>query len=314
MDTYYIFEELAQSGANFIEIWGGPLATLTAVLISGLFGVYLFNKGVEKERNLEKEKAILKQKEETEKHNKELNRIGKYYITFLENITKSVNEQADKYASEAEKVSENYYDDFIPYSTPHENLKRILNMDFEKLFEFFDLNRFDTEEYFKIISKLDYLRIIFEQIPHDFEVGNPRKVIELKQQLVNIRILMLDKMVELNGSLLETNQVKEYNLLFATIETIVKNYYQENDGMPNVEWDYEKLIKPVKAEFLKKELRYHPFSKYILNLAKDAGNMVFSIKKLNQGIVRDMLSTINHIRKSADFINERIKIYKENLN
>lgn len=97
------------------------------------------------------------------------------------------------------------------------------------------------------------------------------------------------------------------NPLWNIINELVLDYYKDNDGIPSVEWDFDKLVTPIKSKLLTDELKYFEISNRLLSLSKIGGDIVFSITQGNTQMAYDILETCKFIDKEC----EKIKRLKE---
>lgn len=238
MDSIFpICEHIHENGNNFWSVFGGPLATLMGVLISGIFAVILFNRSIKKERKLFKEKRDQEIEDEKNKIRKEQDFFKDYFLTLLNAIIENSRIQNDEYLEYAKQLKENPRQQFYPKQRTHENLTRVLRIDTNKLMEIFHISNLKKEDFTKLLSNLDYLNEIFKQILEDIYERNGKTVIELSNKLIQIRNQILDTATDFIYQHKIENPKDYMNFpIWNVINDLVNNYHSENDGMPSVQW------------------------------------------------------------------------------
>ena len=103
------------------------------------------------------------------------------------------------------------------------------------------------------------------------------------------------------------------NPLWNIINELILNYYNDNDGIPSVTWDFDKLITPIKSKLLTDELRDFEISNKLLYMSKIGGDIVFSITQGNIQLANDILKTckvINNECEKINGLNEKFKAFQ----
>lgn len=309
-----------QSGEFYNEssIWQlvlGPLATLIAVIISGFWGIYLFNKGIKKDRTLaneqrqrdyeyntklEIERRVNKEKENEKNRIENLKKFGHLFQTLLSSCILNSENQVEKYEEYVKKTEADILGQHFPQLYTHENLHRLLKLNESILLEYIEHINHSNKEFVKLLTSLDYLKIIFETIAEDVNEGNNKISLELRNRLIFVRNNILTIATEYLKQEKETNPNYEKDSLYIFINSMVLDYLKGNDGNPNPNIDYKNLILVIKEELLKEQYRMFPICIELIDLAKQGGDIVFSIKQINELFLSDMTIAIERIKKSIE--------------
>lgn len=294
---------------NFWSTFGGHLVTLLGVLITGLIAVYLFNQGIKKERRLNKEFRDNAKQDLIEKESEDLEFFKKHFITLTEGVIGNSLKQKDDYQEYANKILKNPRQQHLPTQRTHENITRLLKIDTQKLFQLIDSLGIEGKDYINFLGNLDYLNEIFQVIPNDIHEGNGKIIIDLSQRLIEVRTEILNTAADFVGKEKFENKDHHNSPIWNTLNELIFEYYNNNDGVPSVEWDYEKLITPIKEKLLTEEFRYLEISNTLLNLSKTGGDIVFSIIEGNTYMANDIINTCEII----DSVCNKINVLKDQI-
>lgn len=298
----------------------GSIITLIGVAISGLFGVYLFNKGIKKDREFAQS-----QRELDYKHNEELERrryekemaqnnaeraerlesFGQLFSTLLLNSIENAIKQTKLYKDFIAEFEKDLLGQHVPTRITQENLKRILQLDLQLILDFFIAKGLENKEFINTISHLDYLNAVFNSISNNLLRVSCESVESLTNSLIQVRMKMLTLMTEYINNQKRDNHEYGNDPVYWIVNDIIENYYKDFDGVPRVSWDYEKLIIVSKEIFIQEPYRFIPFCNQLLNLAKNGGDIVFSIRQFNS-------ETCNRLNKNIEQIEKSIETLREN--
>ena len=288
----------------FWKTFGSPIATLTGVLISGLFGVWLFNKGIKKERLLEKERRELEKNDGLKRHNEILIKLKYHIITLLEGCLTTSHKQSDSY----EKYTKEHRDDILgqhfPTQYSHSDLIRLLQIRTEEILELFEFCGLSNKDFINTLHHLDYLNEVFKRIPIDIHEGNGKTVIDLTNQIIAIRTRILTIGSSYLNKQIQGNTRYKESPLWIFINELIINYHKDYDGIPSVSWDYNKLIIPIKNELLKEEFRFQKICNQLIDLAKIGGDLVFSVREFNESLCSDITTANVRINESLKKLEE----------
>lgn len=298
---------------NLLHIWetfGEQFVTLIGIVITGFFGVLLFNKGVKKERLLNKEFLEKENQEIRDRELQELSFFTKHLILLIEGVIENSLRQIDEYEAYANEILMNPKIQHLPTHRTHENITRLYNLDTQALLKVFDYKNLENTLLIKLLHDIDYLNEVFKRIPEDIHEGTGKTIIDLSNKLITIRNEILNLAAEYISKEKFENPKYNENSLWININELVINYYKDNDGIPSVEWDYNNLIIPIKSDLLKEELRYIEICDKLLNLSKIGGDIVFSIVEFSNHLAKDILKASNYVVdvcKSLEEVKDRIK-------
>ena len=183
----------------------------------------------------------------------------------------------------------------------------MLSFDPHNIWKVFSNYSIKNEYYIKFYSSLDYLNIVFEKIEDEVNNGNGKTVYEFMNKLIVIRNNLLNVISEYINTEKDRNPNYKENNLWNFLNEIVLKYYSNNDGIPDIEKDYNELILPLKHELLKDEFRYQTISNEVLTLCKDGGDIHFSIIQINKELASDILKTTENIKKQNNVLKEIIE-------
>jgi hypothetical protein len=302
-----------------------PLATLIAVLLSGWFGVKLFNKGIQKDRTLANE-----QRERDYKHNEQIEirrreeqskaeekkreicieKFGQLFNALFSNTIESTIKQLLFYKEYIERVELDLMGLHHPVRVTQENLKRILKLNIQEILDYFEYKGLNNNDFIKTLSQLDYLHAEFELITNELLKDGAKSIESLSNDAIRIRQLMLNFMVEYLNNQKRDNPDYKKDVVFIAFNELVSNYYENFDGVPKISWDYEKLFLASKKSLLDEPFRFIPECKSILNFAKEGGDISFSIKQFNQNtsnLIKDKCKKIETSLEMLSEINSKIK-------
>ena len=133
-------------------------------------------------------------------------------------------------------------------------------------------------------------------------------------QLINIRNNILDVATDYIFVEKRDNPKYDSNSFWLMINRIILDYYNDNDGIPDIKRDYMMIINRFKTEMLKDQFKYHPVSNEILKLCKIGGDTYFSITQINKDLARDIVSVSEHIQDVSITLSEVLDILKQNNN
>ena len=274
---------------SFWSKFGTQIISLIGIIISALIAIRLFNRGLQKERNRVQENRDIEKRDKKEFKNKELQGLKDQMEALLSNISKAVDSQIEEYLTMSFDILNHPYEKLIIVSYTHENLKRLLSIDSQRIWEVFSSYNIENKQYINLYACLDYFNKVFQKAHEDVYEGNGQTTIDLMNQLIKIRTSILD--IATNYIYLEKGRNSAYssNTFWVMINTIVLAYYKDNDGIPNIKLDYDMLINKFKAELLKEEFKYFPTSDEILKLCKVGGDTYFSITQINKDLANDLI-------------------------
>lgn len=307
---------------NFLAIFLEPLATLFGVFVSALFGIYLFNKGIEKDRELAREqrdkdyaynRRLEEERRKTDLSIKEAERInslqkfGNLLIELLRGCITTAGKQSNAYKEYSEEFLKDLLGQHFPKLYPHENLQRLLSLDIEKVLNFFELKKATNKDFINTIAQLDYLSVVFTRVPKDIFEGNGRTVIELSNKVLYIRNKILNISTEYINIQKRDNKDYEKDQLYSHLNKMVKDYLTDYDGKPSIARDYDMLFTTVKDKFLEEPFRYMTVCNDLLNLSKEGSDVIFSIKQFNEQQCNDIISALEKINESIAKLEEILK-------
>ena len=294
----------------FWSTFGSPIATLVGVIITGSVAYFLFNKGIAKERRLYQERHDNEKKDEKIKELDQLQKFGKLFTTLLNNCINVSQKQLDNYKEFAVNCLADPLGQHFVKEVSMENLKRLLSFDLSDILLFHEYKGLKNIDFIETISRLDFLNEVFKRIPEDIHENNGKTVIELTNKLIEIRTKILSKCAEFLNFESEHNTAFASNPLWSTINTLVINYYENNDGRPSAKWDFENLITPIKNQLLVDAFRHNKLCNELLGLAKTGGDIIFSIKDFTEDLCNGILlvtesidSTLNKLRPTFEKLN-----------
>lgn len=302
-----------------------PLATMLGVLISALIAIYLFNRGIEKDRELAREqrdkdyeynRRLENERRKTEiaiKEEERINNLSKFGNLFLELLTNCIStarKQSLAYREYAEAFSKDLLGRHFPKQYPQENLNRLLKLDIQRILDFIELKKATNKDFINTIAQIDYLSTVFTRIPNDIFEGNGKTVIELANKVLQIRNKILKTSSDYLNIQKRDNPEYEKDQLFQILDKMIKEYLTNYDGIPSLSRDYEKLFMVIKDNFLSEPYRYIDLCNELLNLSKEGSDLLFSIKEFNEQQCKDILIALDRINESITKLEEIEKILK----
>lgn len=292
----------------FWQTFGGPIATLTAVLISGCIGIILFIQGMKKERKMYQERRGIEKAEIIKETEIEFDFYSNYFLLLLNKVIEDSRKQKDFIIEYANNLIKNPTVQQYPTLLTQNMIKRFLDLDNEKILNVFYRKRVHEKEFISLFSNLDYLKEVLERFQYDLNNGAPDTVFKLSNDLLKIR----DEILKTASDYLTCEKAK-YNdnehlkvPLNSEINDIFNIYYDDNDGIPNIQRDYDKLIIPIKKRLLTDEFRKVDITNDLLRLSKHSGDVIFSIKQLNTDFGNVLLKVSKNISDVCDSV-EKIK-------
>lgn len=290
--------------SSFWTTFGGPIATLIAVLISGILGVCLFNKGLRKERLLEQERRKLDKQISEEKHKEDLKKLKNHLLVLLEGCLATSHKQNNNYREYAQKFLNDLMGQYFPDQYAHSDLQRLLIIKTESILEVFEINGLTNKEFINYLHHLDYLNEVFQKIPIDIHEGNGKTVIDLTNQMISVRTQILNIGSNYINEQLLSDPDCINNSIWNFINDLIMNYHKDYDGIPSVKWDYNKLFVPIKYGLLQEKFRFQKICNQLIDLAKVGGDIVFSIKQFNEALCKDIIASSERINQSLKNLEE----------
>lgn len=286
-----------------------PLATLLAVVGSGLFGVYLFNKGIQKERKLSSEKLVEEQKVyEQQKAQEELARVTltkQLVVALIESIIIAVRKEIECYDSYLEELKRDSLKPHLLKRTTHKNIDRLHSFDLHDLIKLYINTGVTANDMIRLISKLDFIKAIVERVI----VENDRFIEESTNQrnmFVRIREDLLqhcafflsrfDRNSEFNGHL--------YEFVNQTLYNYTKERRKREDLYPDLSFDAINLFEVIRQEFIKEVYRTSDFCLKCLEYAREALSIKKTLEYREKLIVLDITAIKDKLEETADEIDQ----------
>ncbi|OGM09577.1 hypothetical protein A2Z67_01405 [Candidatus Woesebacteria bacterium RBG_13_36_22] len=296
--------------SSFWTTFGGPIAILTGVIISGTIGVWLFNKGIKKERILEKERREQDKIVAGDKHKEQLNKLKNHLVTLLDGCLVTAHKQNDNYLNYAQEFLNDLMGQHFPAQYTHSDLQRLLKIKTEDILEIFEINGLSNKDFINSLHHLDYLSEVFQRIPIDIHEGNGKTVIDLANQMISIRTQILNIGSNYVNEQIQSDPDYKQNPTWNFINDLILNYHKDYDGIPSVKWDYNKLFVLIKSGLLQEQFRYQNICNQLIDLAKVGGDIVFSIKQFNEALCKDIITAnvrINDSLKNLEEIKKKLE-------
>lgn len=290
--------------STFWQTFGGPIATLTAVIISGFIGVILFLKGIEKERRLYQERRKIEKDDIISDKNDEFEFLSNYFLLLLDNVIIDSRIQSELTIEYAKKLIKHPTQQINPTLVPYSMIKRVLEINNNKILEIFFRKKIEEVKFISLLSYLDYLNEVHEHFINDLNNGVPKNVLELANNVINLRIDILNVAVEYLRNEKISNIRHSENPLYNTINNIVIEYYNGNNRIPNIQWDYAKLVIPIKDKLLNDSFRTHTVANDLLTLAKKCGDTFFSVQQFNTEFGEEQLIVCQKINDVCNKVEE----------
>lgn len=305
--------------SSWFSILIGPIATLISVIISAIIAIYLFNKGIEKDRKLANEQrekdyqynrdleALRYEKEKQLIQEQKIQNIERYRIHFVELLTsciKTSRDQVEEYKRFTKVQSENLLEKHYDKKYQNEFINRLLISDTQLMLDCFVHKQIEIKEFTNTLSSLSFLKIIFETIPNDINKKNGEIIINLSNKLIRTRNKILKIASDYLNEQININSHNIEDPLFKILNQILLDYYKNNNGIPDIKLDYEILINTIKAKLIEKPYRDNDICNKLLNLAKEGGDIVFTIKQMNIILCENINDAITRINESIDKLEE----------
>jgi hypothetical protein len=311
------FEIFKSPESSFFVKYGPMLVSLISIIISASIAIYLFNKGIQKERDRFNTNRIIEKKDKTDILNKEIQGLKDQIEVLITAIIKAVSDQIDEYIAKSNEIIEHPNKRLIVASYTHENLKRLLSIDTQRVWQVFSKYNIENKEFINLYSCLDYFNKIFQKIHEDVYEGNGQITTDLMNDMIKIRNNILD--ISTNYIYIERGRNSNYktNPYWILLNSIILDYYHDNDGIPDIKRDYDMLINRFKSELLKEEFKYFPTSDNILKFCKTGGDTYFSITQINKELANDILNVSGKIKEMNEKlleINNKLKSSKNETN
>jgi|ERR1035437_146151 hypothetical protein len=299
---------------SFCSRFGTPLISLIGVLISAGIAIYLFNRGLKKERDRFQYNRNVEKQDRIEQKNAEIQGIKDHILVLLESILRAVDQQIEEYLNKAFEIFNNPHKRLIVNLYTHENLKRLLSIDSHKIWEVFSTSKIENKHYYNLYACLDYFNNVFKKVQEDVYEGNGQVSTNLMNDLIKIRNNILDVATNYIFTEKRDNIKFDSNPFWVMINKIIIDYYYDNDGIPDIHRDYTMIINKFKIEMLKEQFKYHPVANEILKLCKIGGDTYFSINQINKELARDIISVSEHVQDMSTKLSEILEILKRKNN
>jgi hypothetical protein len=298
---------------TFWSKYGSQIVSFVGIIASASIAIFLFNKGLQKERRRFQDNRETEKRDRIELRNKELRGVKDQIEVLLNSEIRAADNEIEEYLSKSFDILKYPYKRLIISSFTHENLKRLLSIDTKIIWEVFSKFNINNKEYINLYSCLDYFSKVYEKVHEDVYEGNGQTSNNLMNDSIKIRNNILD--VATNYLHLERGRNSAFasNIYWALINTIIMDYYKDNDGIPDIKRDYDMLITRFKTELLKEEFKYFPTSDEILKLCKIGGDIYFSITQINKdlaGVLITVSERIQDMNIKLSEINEKLKSAK----
>ena len=171
-------------GSTFWSKFGTQIISLIGIFISVGIAIYLFNKGLKKERDRFENNRRLEKQDKIEQKNNEIQAIKNHVIILIESVLKSVEQQIEEYLNKAFDVLNNPHKRLIINLYTHENLKRLLTIDSHKIWEVFSSSKIVNKHYYNLYACLDYFNNVFKKVPEDVYDGNGQISTDMMNKLI----------------------------------------------------------------------------------------------------------------------------------
>lgn len=287
---------LTTQEATLWSKYGTQFVSLVGILISAGIAIYLFNRGLQMERDRFEHNRLVEKHDKAEIKKNELQDLKNHLITLLKGTIRAVTKQFEEYLNKAFDIINQPYNRLVIANYTHENLKRIIQIDSHQLWEIFEEYKIDTKHFTNLYACLDYFDNVFIKVQEDVYEGNGQVVNDLMNNIIKIRNNILN--VITNYIYLEKGRNTEFqsNPYWNMLNQVVFEYHQDNDGIPNIKRDYDMLINRLKPLLLAEQYRYFPLSNKILNLCKEGGDTFFSINQINRDLATDIITASEYIQ------------------
>ena len=287
--------EFYNNNSDLFNLIWNILGALTGAGISGIFALWIFKKGKKQDKV-----------QEEEKDKKRIESDRKTFFTLLDNVVETSRIQVTRYEEHIANTKVDPLANLAPQELTFQDLNRILKFESKQVIELYDYLGFSNEDYVKVVKNLDYLSAVFNKIPEDFwdvknnNIENLSNVfIQTKNEILN---LMADYLFEQKLS----NPDFEKDTLWLFFNELILDYYKDTDGKPELKYDYDKLINPLKVTLLR-DFTFHKLSLEILKKTKVGGDIIMTIRTHNTDFVEDLTKAIERINKSIDKLEAQIQ-------
>lgn len=290
-DSYY---EASSSG-----FWDTIIGAFVGALLSGLFAIWVFERGIKNEKEKEAQK--------------ESNRIKRSLATFhtlLKSIIKTTKQQTSDFDEYIEKIKKNPLSNLVPKQLPHASLDRIQKLSTSELIELFQHLFLTTDDYLKTVNNLDYLYAVLNQIPKDIESVKGNSIHDLSTKFIQTRGEIITTCTDFLIEMKRVDPKHKDNELWKFIDGLIVDYYKGvGDGNPDLQYDYDKLVTPLKTVLIFK-FPLEPVSNEILKKTKIASDIIYTIKEFNSGFATDLSTATEQIKVSITEIEALLKKIK----
>lgn len=295
---------------TFWSMYGTQIVSFLGILISAVIAIYLFNKGLKKERDRFQENRNIEKQDRIEQKNTEIQGVKDHILVLLERILRAVDQQIEEYLNKAFEVLKNPHKRLIINLYTHENLKRLISIDSHKVWEVFSTSGIENKHYYNLFACLDYFNNVFKKVQEDVYEGNGQVSTNLMNDLIKIRNNILDEATNYIFTERRDNPKFDSNPFWVMINQIVLDYYYDNDGIPDIYRDYTMVINKFKIEMLREQFKYQPVANEILKLCKIGGDTYFSINQINKELAGDIISVSEHVQDMSIKLSEILEILK----
>lgn len=287
---------------TFWTLYAGPLATLIGVLLSGLIAYILFNAGIKKERRLNAEFRQNEKNDALESEKKRINDYNNYLIALLDQALKNIKKQNEFYKDYVDLLIHKPKQMHFPMILQHEHLKQILKIDNDIIYKVFstyfpdnvDFIDFNTYIAFSSAAIKKMNNVSFKTHGEQVKAFSNRATI-LKRDILNIAADFISK-----NELEDLDRVNE--TIYKSVSGILKDYYKNYDGNPDLDWDYEKLMKPLKESLAFEDIMKTEIGGKLLEMSMELGDTIHTVKYFNEGQSKDVASLIPKIQDSYDVL------------
>lgn len=282
--------------SSFWGKFGSQIVSFIGILISAGIAIYLFNKGLQKERNRFQTNREIEKQDKKDQWAKEIQGLKDHILVLLESVIKAIDNQIEEYLTKCFYILNHPYQRLIIDSYTHENLKRILSIDAHRIWKVFGHYALENKHYYNFYTCLDYFHKVIQKVHEDVYEGNGQTTTDLMNDLIKIRNKILTTATNYLYAEKNRNSAYTENKLWVMINTTVLDYYHDNDGNPDIYRDYILLVNKFKTELLKEEFKYHPISDAILKHCKRGGDTYISITQINKVLAQDIIKVSEKIQ------------------
>lgn len=283
--------------SNFMTIF----SALLGALISGLIAIYIFNKGLEKEKQKKRDDEI-----------RESNELEQYFFHNIESIKFFINKQIDE-ISKCSQRTKNWNDKNLILSIfPELNTKYIWEIKQEKIYNIFVRNRegdlkekaedfinvrnclYNIDNFIKVQSKIN--KEISQRLSVSIDLWN--------RSLKNLKSLSNSFVIEYNSN--PSKPKDDFLKLFTFLMTEKQRQLMSENKHENMKIMVDELIGPLKT-FLKEnkessDNRLNQISEPIMDMQK----AYYEIENLRRERRIKALNSGRNLLKIKALLNERI--------